>query len=196
MRNLLAQERQKQVLLKKYGYDIGRARAFILEKSRLKPGRLLEVGTGKGHFTRTLAQKGFSFVSIDLDPQAQKIAREYLRQDRNQKKVRIKVMDAGRLKFSSQSFNAVVSVNFMHHARKPFVCLSEMARVVREKIVIADVNKKGETILERLHQREGKSHPLSKATFSSMRSFLEKKGFDVKTYKAFCQTILVAEKGA
>ncbi len=195
MKELLAKEKKKQSLLMKFGYDIPRSRDFILVKSRLGRGSLLEVGTGKGHFTVVLARKRFSLTSIDLDPIPQKLAREYLRQERLGKRVRILVMNAEKLKFASHSFDNVISVNFMHHAKKPIKCLEEMIRVTRKKIVIADVNKKGEIVLERLHKREGHGHPRSRISFTNMRTLLQKNGFQVKIYKGFCQIIIVAEKG-
>lgn len=194
MRKLLEKENKKQMLLKRLGYDIPRSRSFILAKSRLVKGSLLEVGTGKGHFTVTLAEKGFSLTSIDLDPIAQKLARKYLKQKRLEKRARILVMDAERLKFPKESFDSVISVNFMHHAKKPYQCLTEMIRVVKNKIVIADVNKKGEKILEQIHNQDGYTHPRSLAAFSVLRHFLNKRGFVTKTYKGFCQTIIVAER--
>lgn len=194
MKELLAKEKQKTAILKKYGYDIVRARDFILKKAKLGHGPILEIGTGKGHFALALAQKGFSLTSVDLDLVPQRLAREYLRQKRLDKKVRILVMDAEKLKFPDESFNAVVSVNFMHHAKNPVRCLNEMVRVAMTKIVIADVNAKGADILRRVHKREGHDHPPSRISFLAMRQFLERKGFSVKTYKGFCQTILIAQE--
>lgn len=195
MKALLAKERKKQTLLKKSGYDIPRSREFIFSKAGLKRGPLLEIGTGKGHFTLVLARKGFRVVSVDLDPAPQRLAREYLRQKGLSPKVRILVMNAENLKFPQGSFESVISVNFMHHARKPIACLAEMVRAVRSKIVIADVNKKGEAILERVHKKEGHGHPRSRISFARMKVFLQKKGFVVKTYKGFCQAVLVATRG-
>lgn len=195
MKEMLVKEKEKQVLLKKLGYDMPRSRQFVFQKARLRRGSLLEIGTGKGHFTVVLAQKGFSLTSIDLDPAPQKMAREYLRQRKLERKVRILAMNAERLKFPAHSFDTVVTVNFMHHAQKPITCLSEMVRVVRNQIVIADVNKKGEKILERVHRQEGHGHPRSRISFAGMRAFLRRKGFSVKTYKGFCQTVLVASRG-
>ena len=196
MKELLAKEKQRQALLKKFGYDIPRSRDFILAKSRLAQGSLLEVGTGKGHFTVVLARRGFPLTTIDSDPVPLKLSREYLRQKGFGTRVRILVMNAENLKFPGRSFDTVISVNFMHHAKKPIECLAEMIRVMKTKLVIADVNTKGEAILERMHKREGHSHPRSKISFPEMKVFLQKNGLQVKTYKGFCQTVLVAEKGA
>jgi len=194
MKEILEQESYRLKQLKKLGYDIKRSREFIFEKAGLGHGSILEVGTGKGHFALLLAGKGFVLTSIDLDPGAQQVARQFLKADCLQRKVRLKLMDAAKLDFSSQSFDQVVSVNFMHHAQQPRRCLAEMGRVARDKIIIADINKKGERILEQMHKKEGHDHSRSGMTFDQMRSFLEGKGFSVKTFKGFCQTVLFAEK--
>ncbi len=195
MKELLIKEKQRVALLKKYGYDICWSRDFILKKAQLRKGTILEIGTGKGHFAVALAKKGFSLTSIDLDPTPQKMARIYLQRAALGKKVRILVMNAEKLKFSSHSFDNIVSVNFMHHAKNPLKCLAEIVRVAKSMIVIADVNKKGDAILERARKQEGHSHTRSRISFPVMKGFLQKKGFEVKTYKGFCQTILVAQRG-
>ncbi|HRZ40762.1 MAG TPA: class I SAM-dependent methyltransferase [Candidatus Omnitrophota bacterium] len=194
MKDILKREERRLRQLTKLGYDIKRSREFIFKKAGLDHGSILEVGTGKGHFALLLANKGFVLTSIDLDPGAHRVAREFLKADRLQRKVRLKRMDAEKLDFPSRSFDQVVSVNFMHHAQYPKRCLAEMVRVARAKIVIADINKKGELVLERMHKKEGHDHPRSDISFQQMRSFLEEKGFSVRTFKGFCQTMLVAEK--
>ena len=40
------QEQKRLNIFKKYGYDISKARNFILTKAKLTQGRVLEVGTG------------------------------------------------------------------------------------------------------------------------------------------------------
>jgi len=194
MKELLIKEAQKQALLKHCGYDMVRARKFILAKASLREEKLLEIGTGKGHFTRALARRGLIFTSIDLDDKPQKLAREYLRLDQLTRQVRIMQMNAENLQFCDQAFEAVISVNFMHHARRPSACIREMVRVAKTKIVIADINKQGEKVLERVHALEGHKHARSRTTFLQMRAFLLKRGFRVRIFKGFCQTILVAEK--
>ena len=56
MNNLLKQDQEKLKLFKKYGYDIPRARNFILAKARISGGNILEVGTGRGHAVAAGAQ--------------------------------------------------------------------------------------------------------------------------------------------
>jgi protein-L-isoaspartate O-methyltransferase len=75
MNNLIKQDQDRLRLFKKYGYDIPKARRFILTKAKVLGERILEVGTGKGHMTVTLAKNGLKVVSIDLDRKAQDVAK-------------------------------------------------------------------------------------------------------------------------
>lgn len=73
MDNAIKEGQARLRLFEKYGYYIPKARNFILAKSKLSKGRVLEVGTGKGHLAIVLARKGFKFTSIDLDRKAQSV---------------------------------------------------------------------------------------------------------------------------
>lgn len=196
MDNAIKESQTRLRLFKKYGYDIPKARNFILAKAKLTKGRILEVGTGKGHLAVVLAKKAFKFVSIDLDKNAQKIAKEILKNLRLDKFVVLKIMDAERLRFPDGYFDSVISVNFIHHAKNPSKCINEMVRVTRDKLVIADLNKKGERIMKKVHGLDGHKHYASKMSLSSVRTLLEKLGMSVKTYYDSCQIVLVAQKGA
>ena len=80
MNNVIKKDMERLKLFKKYGYDIPKARDFILSKAKLtKDSSMLEIGTGKGHMTIVLAKKGFKLVSIDLDRKAQGIAKMHLK---------------------------------------------------------------------------------------------------------------------
>jgi len=195
MESLLKQDKNRLKLFKKYGYDIPRARNFILAKAKLSKGPLLEVGTGKGHMTKVLAGKGFKLISIDLDKKAQREAGISLKAKKLDKLVTFKIMDGERLRFPDNCFNAAISVNFIHHAENPVKCLKEMVRVVKEKLIVADLNKRGERIMEKVHRLDGKRHCVSRMTLNSAKNLLEKFGMSVKTYYDKCQIVLVAEKG-
>jgi ubiquinone/menaquinone biosynthesis C-methylase UbiE len=196
MDNAIKEGQARLRLFKKYGYDIPKARNFILAKAKLSKGRVLEVGTGKGHLAIVLAKKGFQFTSIDLDRKAQRIAKIILKSSGLEKLATLKIMDAERLRFPDNHFDSVISVNFIHHAKNPTKCIKEMVRVAREKLVIADLNKRGERIMEKVHALDGHSHAASKMSLSSAKKLLEKIGMSVKTYYDSCQIVLVAKKGA
>ena len=71
MDSVIRQDTDRLKLFKKYGYDIPKARNYIIAKAGLQKGSsILEVGTGRGHMATALARKGFKLTSIDLDKKA------------------------------------------------------------------------------------------------------------------------------
>jgi ubiquinone/menaquinone biosynthesis C-methylase UbiE len=195
MNNLIKQDQEKLELFKKYGYDIPRARNFILVKSKISGCKILEVGTGKGHMAVVLAKKGLKVISIDLDRKAQDVAKQKLKILKLDKLVSLKNMNAERLKYKDSSFDEVISVNFIHHAKNPVKCLKEMIRVVKNKLIIADLNKKGEKIMEKVHALDGHMHAASKMSMLGVKKYLEQQRLFVKVYRDVCQTVIVAKKG-
>jgi ubiquinone/menaquinone biosynthesis C-methylase UbiE len=195
MDNLLKQSQKRLKLFKRHGYDIPKARRFILGKAGFAKGGILEVGTGSGHMAVALARGGFRLVSIDLDRKAQKTAKSRLKALGLDKLVTLKIMDAARLRFKDTAFDNVISVNFLHHAKAPVKCLTEMTRVAKKKLVIADFNRKGERIAKKIHGLEGNTHPRSKLSSGSIAALLEKFGMSVTKHNDSCQYVLIATKG-
>lgn len=194
MNSVVKQGQNKIELFKKLGYDIPQARAFVLAKADMRSGTVLEIGTGRGHMAAALAQKGFRLTSIDLDRKQQRAARVYLRSCGCSLAVKMKVMDAEKVRFRDRSFDTVISANFLHHARDPLRCVREMARVTRNKLVISDLNKKGERIMARVHAMEGEVHPRGRVSFAALRVFLSRSGFCVTFYRKGCENILVCNR--
>jgi ubiquinone/menaquinone biosynthesis C-methylase UbiE len=195
MNNLVKQDQDRLKLFRKYGYDIPRARKFILTKAKVSGGRILEVGTGRGHMAVALAKNGLKVVSIDLDRKAQEVAKLKLKVLKLDKLVSLKNMNAERLKYKDSSFDEAISVNFIHHAKNPVKCLKEMIRVVKCKLIIADLNKKGERIMEKVHGLDGHKHAASKMSMLGVKEYLEQQGLLVKAYRDVCQTVIVVKKG-
>jgi ubiquinone/menaquinone biosynthesis C-methylase UbiE len=142
-----------------------------------------------------LARKGFKLTSIDLDRKAQFVARASLKALKLDKLVTFKIMNAERLQYKDNSFDYVVSVNFIHHAKNPIRSLKEMIRLTKDKLVIVDINKRGERIMQKVHGLDGHSHAASKMSLHSVKTFLDKAGLSVKVYRDSCQTIIIARKG-
>lgn len=195
MNNLIKQDQDRLKLFKRYGYDISKARKFILAKAKISEGRILEVGTGRGHMAAVLAKNGLSIVSIDLDRKAQGVAKLKLKSLKLEKYVSLKMMNAEGLKYKDNSFDCVISVNFIHHAKNPAKCLKEMIRVAKNKIIIADLNKRGERIMEKVHALEGHKHVVSKMSLLGIKEYLKKTGLVVKVYKDVCQAVIIAKRG-
>ncbi len=195
MNSVTKHDSDRLKLFKKCGYDIPKARNYVIAKARLKKGgSILEVGTGRGHMTTELARKGFELTSIDLNKKAQSIAKMHIKAIERDKLVTFKIMNAERLRYKVGSFDQVISVNFIHHAKDPIKCLKEMIRVMRNKLVIADINKEGERIMKKVHKIDGHDHPNSKISFKDMKIFLEKAGMKTSLYRDACQNILIGER--
>jgi len=193
--NLLKQDQARLKIFKKYGYDIPKARNFILAKAGSIQGRVLEVGTGRGHMAVALAGKRVKLISIDLDKKAQSAAKLNLKKMKLNKYVVLKIMNAEKLIYPDNYFDSVVSVNFIHHADHPGKCIREMIRVTKEKLVIADINQKGQLIMEKVHALDGHRHAASKMSMSGVKDYLCKAGLVVKVYRDVYQTVIVAKKG-
>jgi ubiquinone/menaquinone biosynthesis C-methylase UbiE len=181
-------------LFKQYGYDMMKARSFLLNKSGIKNSSVLEVGTGRGHLAVGLAKKGIRFVTIDLDRKVLFLARRNLKGHGVLKFACIKLMDARKLNFRDEEFDHVISSNFIHHAKYPEQCIKEMIRVARRSITIADLNKRGEAIMSKVHQLDGRKHARSLLSLKGIKEQLDRSGLDVKVHRDTCQTVLVAKK--
>lgn len=88
----------------------------------LRPGeRVLEVGSGAGHLTKRLADRGVDITGIDVNPNAGEIAGTD----------RVVTMRAEALEFADNHFDAIVSVHAIEHIPDLTSALGEMARVLR-----------------------------------------------------------------
>jgi len=182
-------------VFKRHGYDMMKARAFVISKSGIKGGDVLEVGTGKGHLSIGLAKRGIRLTTIDLDQKTLNIARHNLKEHGVLSYVCIKRMDAEKLRFKDSAFDHVISVNFIHHAKRPKQCIKEMVRVARRSITITDLNKCGEAVMDKVHKLDGHKHEKSRMSLDEIKEFLGKSGLRVKVYRDTCQTVFIAKKG-
>lgn len=195
MSRFLKQYNERGKLLRKYGYDIVSSREFIIQKTQINNSSILEIGTGKGYLALTLAKKGHIVHTIDMDQDALRFTSACARVMGLNKKIILKKMDAESLSYQDGAFDCVISVNLVHHLRNPKKCLKEMMRVAKDKIVVADLNKRGADILRKVHAAEGHKHEETKIPLPEIKEFFKKKGLAVKTYRHPCQTVFVCQKG-
>ena len=102
-------------------------------------------------------------------------------------------MDAERLRFKDNSFDCVITFNFIHHAKDPARCLKEMVRVARHKVIIADINKSGQRIMEKVHRLNSQKHEVSKISASATAVLLRKAG-RLTVNRDACQNIYILIK--
>lgn len=198
MKKAISENRKRYLerinLYKKFGYDINKERRSILEKALPLSGKVLEVGTGKGYFTLELAKEGYSFTSVDISEEEQKLARlnvEYLGLD---KKVDFRTENAEHLSFDDESFDVIFLINTVHHLANSFKVIDELARIVTPegKIVLSDFSAEGLRVVDKVHASEGRRHPVSKINLADIEKYLLRKNFRVEKHKDKFQEILIA----
>jgi len=178
-----------------FGYDLEKERDFILDKSLPISGNILEIGTGKGHFALALAKRGFSFTSIDISEEEQKIAKLNLQYYELEKQVNFRIEDAQDLSFPDWSFDVIFSINVFHHLEKPHGVLNEIVRLLRPegKIVLSDFNAKGLEIINACHAHEVRVHDYFKHDLSEAKDYFTIRGLKVCEFQSEVQRVIVAK---
>jgi ArsR family transcriptional regulator len=69
----------------------------------------------------------------------------------------------------------------LHHLQDPVPVLAEAARVLRPSgiLILADFSPEGFELVTRVHQEEGREHPVSGVTPESAEAFLSGRGFEL-----------------
>ncbi len=106
--------------------------AIVPLLKREKAKRILDLGCGSGRHAVMLAREGFEAYGMDVSPEGVRLARRWLRESGLKASLRVSSC-YGRFPFADGFFDAVVSVQVIHHNRRAAVrrCISEMARVLR-----------------------------------------------------------------
>ncbi len=177
-----------------FGCDVDKERKFVLDAARPVEGRILEIGTGKGHFSLTLARAGFNVTSVDISEDEQKLARLNARYFGFDDAIDFRIGNAEQLDFPDKEFDAVFCVNTFHHLQRPFAVLDEMRRVVKPegKIIVADFTKEGLELMDKIHKSEGGSHHVSSVTLGDIEMYLLEKGFVINRARTLFQEVLIA----
>ena len=99
---------------------------------REKAKRILDLGCGTGRHAVMLAREGFEVHGMDASPEGIRLARAWLGKEGLKATLRV-ASCYEQFPFADGFFDAVVSVQVIHHNRRAAVrrCISEMARVLR-----------------------------------------------------------------
>jgi ubiquinone/menaquinone biosynthesis C-methylase UbiE len=183
-------------LYKKRGLDFEKSRQFMLKKAGQLKGDILEIGTGNGYTTISLAKAGYKFSSIDNDKGSLKTAALNLAYDGLLSNVKFYIMDGKSLDFKYGNFDNIVVVNLFHHIDGIDKMLSEIDRVLRKdgKLLLADFNKRGLQIIGDAHRKEGRIHQESGVTSSKVADYFHSLGYDTKNYNEKYHWLIVAQK--
>ena len=183
-------------LYKKRGLDFAGSRKFILEKAKPLHGSILEIGTGSGYTTIALAKADYKFISVDKDKEALKITALNLAYEKVLDNVIFYIMDGKFLTFNDRSFSNIAAVNLFHHIDDASKMFSEINRILCPggKAVLADFNKRGMKIVNRMHEEEGHIHKDSGVNKDYVYSYFHGLGYGIKEYREKCHWLLIARK--
>jgi len=185
---------ERKKLYQSFGFDIDRERKFVLERAEPVFGDILEVGTGKGHFTLTLAKEGYRFISVDICEEEQKIAKLNLKYFGLENFVDFRIENAEHLSFEDNSFDIIFSINTLHHLKDPIKVVNELVRIVtfEGKIILSDFSKEGLEVLNKIHASEGRIHKAAKFNLQDIEAYLMQKGFKTEKHRNSFQEVLTA----
>lgn len=189
---------ERKRLNNSFGYDIDKEREFILVQAQPVQGRILEAGTGKGHFALALAKAGYRFVTFDISAEEQHIAKLNLAYFNVEKSAEFRIENGEHTSFGDSSFDTIFSINVLHHLLNPYQVIDELIRLLapKGKLVLADFIQKGFEVMDRIHGLEGNKHEVGKVGLKDTEKYLIKKGFSVKKANSVYQYVLIAERGS
>lgn len=101
--------------------------------------RVLEIGCGRGGFSRFLASNGADLVAADFSPAAVEVAQRLLEPHERSEAI---VADIERIPFDTDSFDLVISLDTIEHVPHPTKAVSELIRVLKPggKLVLTTNN--------------------------------------------------------
>src|SRR3990172_3050587 len=104
-------------------------RRFLAMDASVEAGKVLEIGCGSGNGTRLIRKylRPERIDAIDLDARMIEIARR----NNVNASISFSVMDATKLEFQNDSFDAVFDFGMIHHVPNWRDCVNEVCRVLR-----------------------------------------------------------------
>ncbi|MCK4548965.1 MAG: class I SAM-dependent methyltransferase [Candidatus Krumholzibacteria bacterium] len=188
--------RNEQFLM--HGIDRDGMTSFVVDKAEPLPGRVLDIGTGRGFTAVELARRGAGVTTIDMSEETLKSAYLHSIDSGVAERIEFHLADGGDLPFDEGSFEVVIMINVLHHLENPAAVLPEIARVLMPggRLIVSDFTDKGFDILEEIHRKEGRRHDRHAGeTIDGLAARLDDVGMKcVCRDRRFHQLVMVAEK--
>lgn len=187
---------ERKALFNRFGYDIDMERSVILDHAKPISGRILEAGTGSGHFALALAKAGYSFVTFDISEETLNQAKLNLAYAGFDNQVDFRRENGEHTGFINNSFDVIFSINVLHHLANPYQVIDEMIRILSEngKLILADFNDKGFKIMDDVHAFEGETHDRGNASLTDIAHYLKEKNYNIHRILTDTQEILIITK--
>lgn len=187
---------ERKALYKSLGYDVDKERDFILQQAKPVYGKILEAGTGKGHFALALAKAGYKFVTFDISADEQRFAKLNIAHFGFQAQVDFRIENGEHTSFTDGSFDTLFSVNVLHHLRNPYQVIDEFIRLLspKGKIIFADFTEEGFKIMDKIHGLEGNAHEAGETKLADVEAYLRGKCFLARNIQSMFQQVLIASK--
>jgi ubiquinone/menaquinone biosynthesis C-methylase UbiE len=160
---------QRIEIYKSFGYDRPAAVRYAVDRLEPFEGTVLDVGTGQGLLAIELARRGFPVVSIDVSEEEQRIGKANADSEDLSQRITFLTLDAQTLPFPDGTFGAVATLDALHHLADGPAVFSEMRRVLEPsgRILLAELTQEGFALVARVHESEGRVHPVGPVTVSS-----------------------------
>lgn len=184
-------ERRKQYI--KYGLDPYRNAEYIFSVSKPLVTPILEVGTGRGLVTSFFA-KETQIITLDIDNEVQSFAQELAKSEGVYSNITFLIRDILKEPYPDNSFNMAISTQAVHHFEEPEKIIDAICRIAAHKVVIADFNREGFDILEKLHREEGNDHSRGHFSIDNIGGAMKSAGLKVTRYEKFQMIVYVGEK--
>jgi 2-polyprenyl-3-methyl-5-hydroxy-6-metoxy-1,4-benzoquinol methylase len=132
--------------------------------------KALDVGTGDGFMALSLARKGYSVTSIEIEERILEGARKNARQAGVEGKIKFLQGDAAELNFTGE-FDLVISYNALHHMEKWKETVAGMVKACRSggMLFICELNEKGLEGVSRMHRQRKKEHQVHSVDFAEIK---------------------------
>ena len=180
------------------GLDRDSMTGFVVDMAEPLPGKVLDIGTGKGFTAVELARRGADVTTIDLSEDELRAAYLHAVGTGVVDRIEFHLADGGDLPFEEGSFEVVTMINVLHHMENPGAVLPEIARVLIPggRLVVSDFTDRGFDILEGMHREEGRSHDRQQGeTIDGLASRFGDVGMKcIGRDRRFHQLVMVAEK--
>lgn len=108
------------------GFVIDVLKKFDISSSQ----KIVEIGCGGGIFSEYIASHGYNILGVDISEKSINVAQEHARM--NNVQIDYQVASVYELPFENESFDVVMSSDFLEHLEDLVKAISEMSRILKK----------------------------------------------------------------